>query len=104
MMAVDPDKRPQSAEALIAEICKLLPSLPESDSSMRPAYRVSASNTPISLSAQSAPASAFTDDIELLARPGSAPQPARTAPKKVEEKKMGLWQRIVASFNMLMGR
>jgi serine/threonine protein kinase len=105
MMAIEPEKRPQSAEALVAEIGKLLPTLPESNSAMRPAYNVSASDAPMGAPP---PNSSLTDDVELMAKPVSSSsvptRPMSYTKTKTPPQKMGLWQRIVASVNMLLGR
>jgi len=107
IMAIDPEKRPQSAEALVAEIGKLLPMLPESNSAQRPAYNVTASDAPVGAAPPSS-SSSLTDDVELMAKPSSSssvptrPMSYTKTPQNV--KKMGLWERIVASINMLLGR
>lgn len=106
MMAVDAAKRPQAAENLIAEINKLLAALPESDSTQRPAYKVAASDAPTGPAVSS---NSLTDDVELIARPGSSSsQPTRPMAPNTrtppEMKKLTFWQRVVASFNVLLGR
>jgi serine/threonine protein kinase len=114
MLAIEPGKRPQSADALINEINKLIPSLPEANSGMRPQYQVSQSDSGPLLS----PNNSLTDDVELLADPApkrSPSSPAARAPASrktgvmasrtpAEIKKMTFWQRVVASINMLLGR